>query len=163
VGLRPGAQCKTEGDGTGAGIDGGGVRRESAMSSVPGNLQYTDEHEWVLVEDEIATVGISDFAQNELGDITFVELPEDDVDIAAGDEAATIESVKAASPVYAPVSGRIAEVNVDLEESPENINQDPFGAGWIFRVEMSDASELDKLMDAEAYEAFLEKAEEEGD
>lgn len=129
------------------------------MSTIQRELLYTKDHEWVLVEDQVATVGISDHAQSELGDITFVELPEDDTDIHSGDEAANIESVKAASPVYSPATGSIIEVNGDLEENPETVNHDCYGAGWIFKVEMIDPSELEDLMDAEAYEAFLEELE----
>lgn len=127
------------------------------MSSVPGNLRYTEEHEWVLVEDNVATVGITDHAQTELGDITFVELPDEDAELTAGDEACTIESVKAASPVFAPLSGQITEINNDLEENPESVNQDPYGAGWIFKIELADPAAADKLMSPEDYEAFLEK------
>jgi glycine cleavage system H protein len=127
------------------------------MSQVPGNLQYTKEHEWILVEDEIATIGITDHAQSELGDITFIELPEEDAEFNAGDELANIESVKAASPVYAPFAAKVTEVNADLEDSPELINQDAYGEGWICRMEVKDASELDGLLSAEEYEAFLEE------
>jgi len=129
------------------------------MSNVPEDLKYTEDHEWVMVEDNVATVGITDYAQVELGDITFVELPEDDITVIAGDEAATIESVKAASPVYTPVSGQVGEANIDLEETPENLNQDPYGAGWIFKVEMSAPDELEKLMTAAAYEDFIKSQE----
>ncbi len=129
------------------------------MSDVPEDLKYTEDHEWVMVEDNVATVGITDHAQIELGDITFVELPEDDISVTAGDEAATVESVKAASPIYSPVSGQVGEVNVDLEETPENLNHDPYGAGWIFKVEMSDPAELEKLMSASDYEQFLKSQE----
>lgn len=119
---------------------------------------YTKEHEWVLVEEGVATIGISDHAQTELGDITFVELPEEEADVHANDEVANIESVKAASPVFSPVSGSIQEINADLEETPENVNHDPYGAGWLFKIELSDESELEALMNAEAYEAFLKEA-----
>lgn len=129
------------------------------MSTIPGNLHYTKDHEWVLVEDSVATIGITDYAQAELGDITYVELPADDSDVVAGNEAANIESVKAASPIYAPVSGRVIEVNGDIEGSPELLNEDPYGAGWIFKVEMSDESELDDLLSAEEYEEHLAKSE----
>ncbi|MBN2710998.1 MAG: glycine cleavage system protein GcvH [Planctomycetes bacterium] len=127
------------------------------MSSVQANLRYTKDHEWVMVEEEIAIVGITDHAQSELGDITFIELPEEDAEFNGGDEAANIESVKAASPVYAPVTGTIVEVNGDLEESPENVNHDPYDSGWIFKIEMKDPSELDYLMDSEEYESYLEE------
>jgi glycine cleavage system H protein len=128
------------------------------MSNVPVDLFFAKTHEWVLVEENVATIGISDHAQSELGDITFVELPEDDTEINAGDEAANIESVKAASPVFSPVGGVIIEVNPDLEDTPENINHDPYDSGWIFKVEMSDKSDLDNLMSAEEYEEFIAEA-----
>ena len=118
---------------------------------------FTREHEWIRIEGGNGTVGITGYAVEQLGDITFVEMPDDDAEVRVDDESANIESVKAASPVYAPVSGRIVEVNSDLEETPETINQDPYGAGWIFKLEMTDADELDALMDGDAYEAFLEK------
>lgn len=125
------------------------------MSKISPEVLYTSEHEWVLVEDNIVTIGVSDHAQSELGDITYVELPRDDAVFSAGDEACTIESVKAASPVYAPVSGKIVEVNSELEDEPGAINSDPYGAGWLYRLEISDAGELESLMSAEDYEAFL--------
>jgi len=119
---------------------------------VPENLLYRDTHEWVNVED-VATVGISDFAQQQLGDITFVELPEIDQEISQNDEVAVVESVKAASDIYSPVSGKVVELNEALEDRPELVNSDPYGEGWLFKVELSDDSELDALMKAEEYEA----------
>jgi len=119
------------------------------------NLRFTKNHEYVHLEDGIATVGLTDYAQTQLGDITSVQLPEDDVDILAGDEAATVESVKASTPVYAPMYGTVLEVNQELDGSPEVVNHDPYGAGWIFRVEVRAAKEFRKLMTAEEYEAFL--------
>jgi len=127
------------------------------MSTIQPDLFYTKDHEWVMVEDSIATVGITDHAQSELGDITFVELPEDDTDFHASDEAANIESVKAATPVFSPVTGTVVEVNSDLEETPETINHDCYGAGWIFKIEMSNSGELEALMSPEDYEAHLEE------
>lgn len=124
--------------------------------NIPGDLKYTEGHEWVRVEGEVAYIGISDHAQHELGDIVYVELPEIDTEIDAKEEATNIESVKAAAPVYSPVSGKIVEVNEDLEDNSENINSDAYGS-FIFAVEMSDPSELDSLMDADAYKEFLEK------
>ena len=124
--------------------------------NIPGDLKYTEGHEWVRVEGNVAYVGISDHAQHELGDIVYVELPEIDTEIDAKEEATNIESVKAAAPVYSPVSGKIVEVNEDLEDSSELINSDAYGS-YIFAVEMSDKSELDNLMDAAAYTEFLEK------
>ena len=122
------------------------------MSQIPRGLRYTKDHEWVLVEDAVATVGITDHAQHELGDITFVELPHEDGNVQAGDEAATIESVKASSPVYAPVSGKVVEVNSQLEASPEDINHDAYGAGWMVKIKISNAAEASNLMDAAGYD-----------
>jgi glycine cleavage system H protein len=124
--------------------------------SIEKNLKYTENHEWVKVEGKKAVVGISDHAQEELGDIVFVELPEIDDEVSKGDEVVNIESVKAAAPVYAPISGKVVEVNGDLEDTPELINEKPYEA-FIFALEMSDPSELEELMDASAYEAFLKE------
>ncbi len=124
--------------------------------NIPGDLKYTEGHEWVRVEGNVAFVGITDHAQHELGDIVYVELPEVDTEIDSKEEATNIESVKAAAPVYSPVSGNIVKINEDLEDNSELINSDAYGA-FIFAVEMSDASELDGLMDAAAYKEFLEK------
>ena len=127
------------------------------MSHIPEaeNLRFTKNHEYVHLEDDVATVGLTDYAQTQLGDITSVLLPEDDTELGAGDEAATVESVKASTPVYAPMSGVVVEVNQELEDNPEIVNHDPYGAGWMFRVEVRAAKEFGKLMTAEAYEAFL--------
>ena len=121
------------------------------MSNVPSELKFLSSHEWVLIEDDLATVGVSDHAQELLGDLVFVELPEVGSAIAAGDSVAVIESVKAASDTYAPVSGEIVEVNSELEDSPERINDDPYGDGWMYRVKMEDPDEIGDLLDAEAY------------
>lgn len=121
------------------------------MSNVPSELRFLSSHEWVAVNGDIATVGISDHAQGLLGDLVFVEVPEVDEEITAGDEVAVIESVKAASDVYAPISGTIIEVNEDLDESPESINSDAYGDGWIYKVKMSDPDEFNDLMDADSY------------
>ncbi len=118
---------------------------------IPKELKYTESHEWVRVEDGVAVVGITDHAQHELGDIVFVELPEIDAEYGAGEAAATVESVKAASDIYSPLSGRVVEVNEALEDSPELVNKSPYGDGWIFKIEISDPSELDALLDADAY------------
>ena len=118
------------------------------------DLKYTGEHEWVMVEGDIATIGISDFAQDQLGDVVFVELPERGSLLAKGDEAAVIESVKAASEVYAPVSGEVVDVNDALGNDPATVNSDPTGAGWFIKIKLSDRSELDGLMDEEAYNKF---------
>jgi glycine cleavage system H protein len=117
----------------------------------PNDRRYTKEHEWVQSSGGVATVGITDFAQNELGDIVYVELPEIGRAVAMGDVLGTIESVKAVSELYAPVSGTIAEVNTLLSDKPETVNADAHGAGWICKLTLSKASELDALMDADAY------------
>ncbi len=117
---------------------------------------YTEEHEWIRVEGEQATVGISDHAQEQLGDIVFVELPEVGKKLAKGEQAAVVESVKAASEVYAPVGGEVTEVNSALEEKPELVNQDAEGEGWFFRMKLADPGELEGLMDRDAYEKFVE-------
>lgn len=124
--------------------------------AVEKGLKYTENHEWVRVEGKIAYIGISDHAQEELGDIVFVELPEVDDEFSKGDEAVNIESVKAAAPVYAPLTGKVCEINEELEDAPESINEKPYEA-FIFAMEMSDSSELDELMDDAAYEAFLKE------
>lgn len=116
---------------------------------------FTDEHEWIEVEGEIATVGITDYAQGQLGDIVFVELPAEGAKFQKGDDAAVVESVKAASDVYAPVSGEVVEVNGALEEEPALVNSDAEEEGWFFRMRLSDPSELEGLMDEAAYNKFL--------
>jgi glycine cleavage system H protein len=127
------------------------------MSNVPADLKYTDSHEWVQDNgDGTVTVGITDHAQDALGDLVFVELPEMGRKLAAKDACAVVESVKAASDIYCPVAGEVVEVNGTLEGAPETINSDPYGEGWIFRVSLSDAGELDGLLDAAGYEAVLE-------
>lgn len=118
-------------------------------------IRYTDQHEWVRVEGDIATIGITDYAQEQLGDVVYVELPEVGKNIAAGDEAAVVESVKAASEVYAPVSGEVIEVNEDLDGTPAGVNEDAMGAGWFIKMKMDDLSELDKLMDEDSYQSFI--------
>ncbi|HKX23006.1 MAG TPA: glycine cleavage system protein GcvH [Rhizorhapis sp.] len=116
---------------------------------------FTDEHEWIQVEGEIATVGITDYAQGQLGDIVFVELPAEGAKFEKGDDAAVVESVKAASDVYAPVSGEVVEVNGALEEEPALVNSDAEEEGWFFRMRLGDPSELEGLMDEAAYNKFL--------
>ena len=118
--------------------------------------KFTDEHEWVVVDGDIATVGISDYAQEQLGDIVFVELPEIGRRLARGDEAAVIESVKAASELYAPVAGEVVETNTRLGAEPGLVNSAPTGDGWFLRMRLGDPSEIDGLMDAAAYGRFLE-------
>ncbi len=118
--------------------------------------KYTEDHEWILVEDDIATVGISDHAQEQLGDVVYIELPEAGAEFAQGDEAATIESVTAASEIYAPVAGKVTEVNKALNDSPDLVNSEPYGNGWFFKLRISDASEIGKLMDEKAYTKYVE-------
>ncbi len=117
---------------------------------------YTDEHEWIEVEGDIATVGITDYAQGQLGDIVFVELPEVGAMIEQGKDAAVVESVKAASDVYAPITGEITDTNPALEEDPSLVNSAPEDAGWFFKMTIEAPAELDKLMDEDGYKAFLE-------
>lgn len=117
---------------------------------------FTDEHEWIDVEGETATVGISDYAQEQLGDIVFVELPAVGALVEQGGDAAVVESVKAASDVYAPISGKVLETNENLEEDPALVNTDPEGDGWFFRMTIADKDELDGLMDEAAYKAFVD-------
>ena len=119
-------------------------------------VHYTEEHEWIRVDGDQATVGITDFAQGQLGDIVFVELPEAGRQVSKGGEAAVVESVKAASDVYAPVTGEVVEANQALSDDPSLVNSDPEGEGWFFRLRLSNPSELNGLMDAEAYKAFCE-------
>jgi glycine cleavage system H protein len=122
------------------------------MSNIPSDLKYTKSHEWVRVDDDgTLTIGITDHAQSLLGDMVFVELPEVEANFANGEECAVVESVKAASDVYCPVSGEIIAINEELADAPETANQDPYGNGWIFRLQPEDAGELEDLLDAEAY------------
>ena len=125
-------------------------------NDVPSELKYTKSHEWVRVDEDVATIGITDHAQELLGDLVFVELPEVGADLGAGAECAVVESVKAASDVYSPLSGEVIEVNETLAEAPETINQDAYEEGWIFRLRMTDTSELDGLMDADSYAEHAE-------
>jgi glycine cleavage system H protein len=125
----------------------------------PEKLYYTEEHEWVGEEDGLYVVGISDFAQDQLGDITYVELPESGRAVKQGDETAVVESVKAASDIYAPIDGVIAEVNEELEGEPETVNSDPFGKGWFYKLKDANTDQLAGLMDAAAYKQFLETQE----
>ncbi|MFO7717308.1 MAG: glycine cleavage system protein GcvH [Desulfohalobium sp.] len=120
---------------------------------LPKNLLYTRSHEWVRPEEGRITMGITHFAQEQLGDLTFVELPEPGDHVEAGQEIGTVESVKAASEVYAPVSGEIAEINEELEDAPEKVNADPYGEGWLIRI--TTEAKLDDLMDATAYSTYL--------
>lgn len=121
----------------------------------PEDLKYDREHEWVRVSGDTATIGISDFAQDQLGEVVYVDLPSVGGAVAAGDSFGEIESVKSVSELFAPVSGEIVEVNGALDDAPETVNSDAYGDGWIIKVKLSDPAELDALMDAAAYEAFL--------
>jgi len=127
------------------------------MSNIPANLRYAATHEWArLEEDGSVTVGVTDHAQEALGDVVFVEPAELDLEVQAGVEVSVVESVKAASDIYSPVSGKVIEVNSNLENSPEKVNEDPYGEGWFFRLAPSDPAELDELLDAEAYAEAVE-------
>jgi len=119
-------------------------------------MKYTKDHEWVSVDGDVATVGISDYAQQQLGDVVFVEVPEVGADLGQGDELAVVESVKAASEVYAPITGEIVDVNADLEGEPSLVNEDAFGKGWFAKIKISDSAQLEELMDEDAYKSFIE-------
>ncbi|MBP5522300.1 MAG: glycine cleavage system protein GcvH [Bacteroidales bacterium] len=125
------------------------------MSKIIEGLLYSESHEWVKVEGDLAIIGVSDFAQAEMGDITYVDLPSEGDEVAAGEEFGALESVKASSELYSPVSGTIEAVNEELEAAPEKVNEDAFGA-WIIKVRMSDPSEIEALMDAAAYAKITE-------
>jgi len=127
------------------------------MSNIPTELKYAKSHEWIRDEgDGTLFVGITDHAQEQLGDLVFVELPEVGETLTAGSECAVVESVKAASDIYSPVSGEVVAVNTALEDAPETVNEDAYGDGWLFRLKASDASDMDELMDAEVYTGFVE-------
>ena len=120
--------------------------------------RYLESHEWVRVEGEEGVIGISDYAQSELNDVVYVELPEVGAALEKDEEYGTVESVKAASEMYSPVSGEVIAINEELDDSPERVNQDPFGAGWMVRIRLADPGELDYLLDVEAYKAVCEQA-----
>ena len=126
----------------------------------PEDLKYSKEHEWVLVESGVATVGVTDYAQDQLGDIVFVELPAVGDKVSKEDAFGVVESVKAVSDIYAPVSGKVVEVNDDLPENPEMLNEDPYGDGWIIKIEMNDPEELQDLMTAAEYEEYVAEEKE---
>jgi len=125
------------------------------MAQVIESLKYTEDHEWVAVEGNIATLGITDFAQSSLGDIVFVELPDEDQELEATNSFGVVESIKSVSDLYTPISGKVLEKNTTLEQTPENINEDPFGS-WLIKIEMTNTSELDALMDSKAYTEYCE-------
>lgn len=128
------------------------------MSSVPTDLKYTESHEWISVEaDGTARIGITDHAQEQLGDLVFVELPAQGDQLDQGDSCAVVESVKAASDIYAPITGEVVAVNESLEDDPGSVNSDPYGDGWLFAINLEDVGELEGLMDAEAYEESLDE------
>lgn len=124
----------------------------------PADLRYTKEHEWIRVEGNIGTIGITSFAQDQLGDVVFVEVPAVGAEVAQGKQFGTVESVKTVSDLFSPVSGKVVEVNKALEDHPELVNQDPYGQGWMIKVELNDPAELNALMDSTAYQAFLREA-----
>jgi glycine cleavage system H protein len=131
------------------------VGDKEATMAYPSDYRYTDEHEWVRVEGDVATVGITDYAQHELGDVVYVELPKVGAKLTAGQSLGTVESVKAVSDIYAPVSGEVTEVNSSLADAPETINKDPHGKAWLIKLKLANAGEVSKLMNASAYEAFI--------
>ncbi len=123
---------------------------------IPEELRYSSDHEWIRVEGDKVRIGITDYAQDALGDVVFVELPEVGKTVAAGSAVAVVESVKTASDIYAPVSGEVLEVNTDLEDTPETINTAPYEGGWMFKLRVSDAAEMEKLLSAEDYQKIAE-------
>jgi len=123
----------------------------------PSEFRYTREHEWIKVDDDVCVVGVTDFAQSELGEVVFVELPEVGHMFDAGDELGTIESVKAVAEVYTPVAGEVIEINDALRDDPQLLNEDPHGDGWLVKMKFSSSSDFDELMDAEAYEAYTKE------
>jgi glycine cleavage system H protein len=125
------------------------------MSQIPENLKYTEEHEWVLIEENIATIGITDFAQNSLGDIVFVELPDEESDVEKGETFGVVESIKSVSDLYSPIDGVVTEKNSNVEDSPESINEDAY-EGWLIKVDMKNPSQVESLMSAEKYKEFCE-------
>ncbi|MGL1887856.1 MAG: glycine cleavage system protein GcvH [Reichenbachiella sp.] len=125
------------------------------MSEIKDNLKYTEDHEWVLIEGDVATIGVTDHAQGELGDIIFVELPEVDDDVAKGDSIGTIEAVKTVADIYCPVTGVVVEANEALADKAESMNSSPYGDGWIVKIKISDPTELEGLMSAEEYKNHI--------
>jgi glycine cleavage system H protein len=119
------------------------------------DVKYTDEHEWIRIEGDVGTIGISAYAQEQLGDVVFVDVPQAGRKVAKGESVAVVESVKAASDIYAPASGEVLEANAGLAETPGDVNTEPMGKGWFFRMKLADKSELDGLMDQAAYDAFV--------
>lgn len=131
------------------------------MSEIPNDLRFADSHEWVRIDgDGTATIGISEHAQGLLGELVYVELPEIDAELNSGEDAGVVESVKAASDVYSPITGTVIETNEKLENSPDLVNSDPYGDGWLFRVQFEDEGEINSMMDPESYEHCIEAHEE---
>lgn len=126
--------------------------------NVPAELRYSTDHEWVRIDGNIATIGITEYAQDALGDVVFVDMPDTETSVALGDSFSEVESTKSVSDIYAPVTGTVSAVNEALDAQPELLNSDPYGDGWICRIEMSDPSELDTLMDSAAYRELTEGA-----
>ncbi len=126
--------------------------------NVPDDLRYSSDHEWVRVEGDVVRVGITDYAQDALGDVVYVELPEAGADVESGGAMGEVESTKSVSDIYAPVAGSISEVNDELADTPERLNEDPYGDGWICTIALAEASSIDGLMDAAAYRALIEEA-----
>lgn len=124
--------------------------------NIPADLKYTQDHEWVRVDGDVAIVGVTDFAQGELGDVVFVEIETEGETLDIGETFGTVEAVKTVSDLFMPVGGEVAEFNEDLADDPELVNKDPYGKGWMIKVNIADASELDGLMDADAYKAMIE-------
>lgn len=129
------------------------------MNKIPEDLLYSKEHEWVRVKDNVAEIGITDYAQNSLGDIVYIDGPENDIEIEANSVVATIESVKAVSDIYAPVSGKVVEVNESLQDNPALVNTDPYSNGWLFKVNVSQSSQIESLLNASQYADFLKTLE----
>jgi len=124
--------------------------------NIPENLKYTEDHEWVKIEGDELTIGVTDFAQQQLGDVVFVEVETEGETLAKGETFGTIEAVKTVSDLFMPIDGDVTEVNAGLEEAPESVNNDPYGDGWMIKVKLSDASQLEDLLDADAYKATIE-------
>jgi glycine cleavage system H protein len=123
--------------------------------NIPNNLKYTKEHEWVLIEGNTGTLGVTDYAQGELGDVVFVDIDPAINGVKKGDSIGTIEAVKTVSDIFAPFSGKVVEINEALKDSPEDVNSDPYGKGWMIKIEISDTSELNDLLDAAAYQSLI--------
>ena len=123
---------------------------------IPDDLRYSSDHEWIRLEDGKARVGITDYAQDALGDVVFVDLPEVGSTVTAGDSISEVESTKSVSDIYAPLTGTVAEVNTDLADAPQRLNEDPYGEGWIFVIELSSPDQVERLLDAAGYQALVE-------